>query len=163
MLFNKARAIEYMQRYNFSDSGTTLALSKPTPALLERHAALRACMAAGIEAIRPGSRASAVAEAIRQTLNRHGITASFPHGHGFGLEVRDYPILVADNGLRLIDDCLDEPSDLPLEPDMVLNLEAAIFMPGLASLHLEQSLVVTSQGSRALLPQDRSAPFVVDP
>ncbi len=145
------------QRY-FSDSGTTLAMQEPSPTLRARHTALRACMAAGVQALRPGAKASAVQTAMWQTLNDHGITASFPHGHGLGLEVRDYPILVADNGLRISDDCVDTPSDLPLEADMVLNLEAAIFMPGAGSLHIERSFVVTPDGNRPLVPQDRSQP-----
>jgi Xaa-Pro aminopeptidase len=145
------------RRY-FSDTGTTLATGALSPTMLERHAALRACMAAGMQTVKPGVKASAVRGAMWQTLNAHGITAAFPHGHGLGLEVRDYPILVAGNGLRLRDDCVDVPSDLPLEVDMVFNLEAAVFMPGLGSPHIERSFVVTPDGCRPLTPQDRSQP-----
>lgn len=145
-------------RHYFSDTGTTLTTGDLPAALRDRHAALRACVAAGVEALRPGANSSAVRDAMWQTLNEHGITASFPHGHGFGLELRDYPILVADNGLRIKDDCVDVPSDLPLEANMVVNLEAAIFMPGVGSLHIEQSFVLTPEGNRPLVAQDRSAP-----
>jgi len=48
------------------------------------------------------------------------------------------------------------PSDLPLEVDMVINLEVPIFMPGIGSVHTEQSFVVTRNGSRPLVPQARS-------
>jgi Xaa-Pro aminopeptidase len=115
-------------------------------------------MDAGGEAMRPGVKASAVASAMVQALHDRGITASFPHGHGVGLEVRDYPILVADNGLRIRDDCVDVASDLPLEADMVLNLEAMVSLADIASLHIEKSFVVTPDGSRPLVPQDRSQP-----
>lgn len=145
------------RRY-YSDTGTTLAVSDIAPVLLERHAALRACLAAGMQTIGPGVKASAVRGAMQQTLEAHGITASNPHGHGVGLEIRDYPIIVADNGLRLRDDCIDVPSDLPLEVDMVFNLESAIFMPGIGSPHIEKSFVVTAQGCRPLAAQDRSGP-----
>ena len=148
-------------RYCFSDSGTTLALQEPPAELGVRHAALRACMDAGEEALRPGAKASTVAGAMVQALHDRGITASFPHGHGVGLEVRDYPILVPDNGLRIKDDCVDLPSDLTLEADMVLNLEAPLFMPGVGSLHIEQSYVVTPQGSRPLVDQHRQRPVVI--
>ena len=94
------------------------------------------------------------------TLESNGVRNSYPHGHGLGVEVRDYPILVADNGRRIKDECVDEPSDLPLEAGMVINLEAAVFMPGVASVHIEQSFVVTSDGNRLLVPQDRSGPFI---
>ncbi len=145
-------------QHYFSDSGTTLTMSEPSTDLFERHAALRACIASGVETIEPGARASAVSDAMWKTLNAHGITASFPHGHGLGLEVRDYPIVVADNGLRIRDDCVDVPSDLPLESDMVINLEAGIFMPAIGSLQIEQSFVVTANGCRSLVPQDRTRP-----
>ena len=144
--------------YYFSDTGTTLAMREPDAHLQTRHAALRACMAAGVEALRPGAKASAAQAAMLQTLNDNGITVTFPHGHGVGLEVRDYPILVADNGLRIKDGCVDVASDLPLEADMVLNLEAMVSLAGIASLHIEQSFVVTPEGSRPLVPQDRSQP-----
>lgn len=147
--------------YCFSDSGTTLAMRELPAALDERFAALRACLDAGEEAMRPGAKASAVAGAMLQTLHDRGITASFPHGHGVGLEVRDYPILVADNGLRIKDDCVDLSSDLTLEGDMVLNMEAPLFMPGVGSLHIEQSYVVTPEGNRPLTAQQRRRPVVI--
>ena len=142
----------------FSDSGTTLTIREPSAALIDRHRALRECVEAGVEEMIPGAKASAAQAAMWETLNAHGITASSPHGHGLGLEVRDYPIIVADNGQRIHDDCVDSPSDLPLEVDMVLNLEAMISMPGVGSLHIEKSFVVTPNGSRPLIPHDRTRP-----
>jgi Xaa-Pro aminopeptidase len=146
------------KRY-FSDTGTTLALGALPEALEKRHAALRACVAAAIEVGQPGTRVSRLEAAMRETLAGNGITRSFPHGHGFGLEIRDYPILVRDNGLRIRDECVDVPSDLPLEVDMVFNLEAAVFMPAVGALHIEKSFRVTPAGCAPLIPQDRSAPF----
>ena len=145
-------------KHCFSDSGTTLAVGQPSAALLDRHAALRACVAAAVEAIRPSVKSSEVRAVMWETLNGRGITASFPHGHGLGLEVRDYPIIVADNGLCIRDDCVNVSSDLPLEADMVINLEVMISMPGIASPHIECSFVVTADGNRPLVPQDRSRP-----
>ena len=142
----------------FSDSGTTLTMQEPSETLIARHRALRECVEAGVEEMTPGAKASAAQAAMWKTLNAHGITASSPHGHGLGLEVRDYPIIVADNGQRIHDGCVDIPSDLPLETNMVLNLEAMISMPGIGSLHIEQSFLVTPDGSRPLIPQDRTRP-----
>ena len=144
----------------YSDGGTTLALVEPSEPLRRRHEALRDCVAAGVQEIKPGQKSSIVRDAMWEVLSGRGVTDSFPHGHGLGLEIRDYPILVADNGLRICDDCIDLWSDLPLEENMVINLESAIFMPGVASLHIETSLVVTSEGSRALVPHDRTVPVL---
>jgi len=144
----------------FSDTGTTLALRELAPPFAERHAALRAALAAGMAALGPGVKGSAVRGAMWQTLNAHGITATNPHGHGLGLEIRDYPMIMADHGLRLRDDCIDLPADLPLEVDMVFNLEAAIFTPGVGATHIERTFVITPDGARSLTPQDRSGPVI---
>ncbi len=62
--------------------------------------------------------------------------------------------------MRIHDDCVDEPADLPLEENMVLNLEAPIFIPGTASLHIEQTFLVGSNGATLLAPQECRRPFV---
>lgn len=146
--------------YYFSDTGTTLVMRQLKGELQKRYIALRACQEAGVKAIRPGVKASAVRTAMLTTLNAHGITASFPHGHALGLEPRDYPIIVDDNGLRIRDDCVDVPSDLPLEMNMVLNLEVANFIPGVGAYSIEQSFVVTPETCRFLVPQDRTQPVL---
>ena len=145
-------------RHYFSDTGTTLAIGEPSAVLCDKHAALRECVRQAVKAVRPGAKSSEVRAVMWETLNARGITATFPHGHGMGLEVRDYPIIVADNGLRINDDCVDVASNLPFEENMVINLEAMTFMPGVASPHIEQSFVVTADGCRPLCPQDRSGP-----
>jgi Xaa-Pro aminopeptidase len=144
--------------YYFSDTGTTLALNNLSQALLGKYQALSACLEAGSKTMRPGVKGSEIQAAMRNALKEHGITASFPHGHGLGLEIRDYPIIVPNNGLRIRDDCIDVPSDLPMEEGMINNLEAAIFMPLVGVLHMEQSFILTAEGSRQLVPQDRSKP-----
>lgn len=146
--------------YYLSDSGTTLALRPLSSQLADKHAALRDCIHAGLASIRPGIKASQARSAMWEVLASRGITTSYPHGHGLGLQARDYPILVPDNGLRIRDDCVDIPSDLPLEAGMVLNLESLISLSGLGSLHTEQSLIVTEGGNRPLIAQARETPYV---
>ena len=70
--------------------------------------------------------------------------------------MRDYPILVPANGLRLKDDCVDISSDVLIEADMVINLEAGMFLPGVSSLQIEKTFLVTAAGSRELIPQARN-------
>lgn len=48
--------------------------------------------------------------------------------YAIGLDVRDYSILVAANGRRIQDDCVDVSSDLPPEEGMVINLEASLLL-----------------------------------
>jgi Xaa-Pro aminopeptidase len=147
----------YKQYY--SDTGLSLITGALPLDLWRRYEAQRAAMAAGQALLQPGVSASEVRGAMWRALNADSQITSFPHGHGFGLDVRDYPIIVDDNGLRIRDDCVDVASDLLLETDMVLNLEVPIFMPGVASMHIEQSFVVTAGGGELLVPQDRARPF----
>jgi Xaa-Pro dipeptidase len=142
----------------FADTGTTLALRPLSAELLSRHAALRGCMDAALDKMRPGTKVSVVRAAMWTALGDHGVTASFPHGHGIGLEARDYPIVVADNGLRIEDEVVNISSDLPLEVNMVINLESAIFVASVGSVHIEKSFLITPNGCEPLVSQDRSDP-----
>lgn len=144
----------------FADSGTTLCLGEPSPEAAGEFAAVRDSVAAGAAAMAPGVRGSAVQDAMQRCLAERGIVDSFPHGHGVGLEVRDYPVLMPDSGALIRDDCVDVPADLPLEAGMVVNLEAPVFRLGERSVHCEQTFVVTEDGCRALIPQDRDEPIV---
>jgi Xaa-Pro aminopeptidase len=145
----------------FSDTGTTLAIGEPEPSTIEAFEAVRDAVRAGANLMAPGVRGSAVQEAMQRSLAERGIAVSFPHGHGVGVEVRDYPILMPDSGARIRDDCVDLVADLPLEEGMVVNLEAPVFFGGDSSVHCEQTFVITADACRALVPQDRAAPVVV--
>src|SRR5439155_26255129 len=135
----------------YSDSGTTLAVGEPAPRALELHGAVRDSVAAGAASLRPGALASSVQAVMVAALAERGITDSYPHGHGFGLDVRDYPILAPSNELRIRDECVDVSSDLPLEEGMVVNLEAPVFTLGAGAVHCERSFVVSAGGSRPLI------------
>ena len=148
------------QRF-FADTGTTLVLRSLPKALLAKHVALHECVEAGAELARPGVRASVVQAAMHDALAEHDIIATFPHGHGLGLEVRDFPILVPDSGLSIGDDCINVSADLPLEANMVINLEVTLYLFGSGSLEVERTLLVTPNGSEPLIEQDRSLPYQV--
>jgi len=156
-----ALLVDYGCRFEHyvSDSGLTLTVGKMPAPLAERYAALYDGVQAGAAQLRPGVPASAVRAAMRASLAEQGITACFAHGHGFGLEVRDYPIITEDTGLRLRDDCIDVPADLPLEADMVINLEAPLYLSGAASLHLERTFLVTPAGGHPLVTLERRQPL----
>jgi Xaa-Pro aminopeptidase len=141
----------------YSDTGTTLCLTPPTKDVIGRHRVLRNALEAGAAAIRPGVASSSVRAAMWETLSEQGITGADPFGHGIGIEARDYPMLVPNNDRRIRDDCVDIPSDLPLEEGMVFNLEVPVFTLGAGSMQVEQSFVVTGHGSRPLIAQDREA------
>ncbi len=139
----------------FSDTAVTIEMPEAPQPLRDCYGDLQACMAAAVDCVRPGVRSSVVQEAMQSTMAARGVTATFPHGHGLGLEIRDYPILVPDNGLSISDDCVDEPSNLPLEENMVINLEVTVMAPGIGAVEIEQTFVVTADGSRPLVEQER--------
>ncbi len=139
----------------YSDTGVTLAMSKAPPELLARYTDVRAAVDAAVGAIKPGVRACAVYAALDAALAGAGLSAE-GSGHGLGIEIRDYPIVAADNGQRIVDDCVDESSDIPLEEGMVLNIEIAYHV---ATVFIEQTFVVTADSCRLLIDQDRRCPM----
>jgi Xaa-Pro aminopeptidase len=145
-------------RYVCSDSGTTLVVNAWTKELERLFRATRDSMDAGIRALRPGTTASTVQRAMQEAMAEHGVLITYPHGHSLGLAIRDYPILTPATGLPIKDDCIDVSSDLALEPNMVINLEAPILIFGLGSVHLEQTLIMTEAGAEQLIPQERNLP-----
>lgn len=146
-------------RQYFSDSGVTLTVSEPSDQVTRLYKILCECVDAAIERAQVGALVSTVQAAMTETIRAYGPLVSYPHGHAIGLEVRDYPILVPANDLRIRDDCIDISSDLALEADMVINLEAAFFRPGLDSLNLEQTFIITPDGCKPLIDQERVRPF----
>lgn len=145
-------------RHCFSDTGLTLALRKPAPWLQRRYRCLHECLQAGADQLRAGRPGSTVWAAMRQSLGQRGASV-LTQGHGLGVEVREYPLIGAATSARLRDRCVDEAADLALEEGMVVNLEASLFIPGRASLHIERSFLVAADGGRPLVDQPRDAPF----
>lgn len=100
-----------------------------------------AAQAAGIEAIRPGVRASEIDRIARAVITDGGYGPEFGHstGHGVGLEVHELPY-VATN----------PPVDYVLEAGMVITVEPGIYLPGVGGVRLEDTLAVTGDGCERL-------------
>lgn len=149
-----------MYRHVYSDTGTTLAMHELEPQLETGYHALRACIEGGSAQLKPGASTSSVHAAMVNALASYGMRNLAPQGHGLGLEFKEYPIIAPPNDLLIRDDCVAVPSDLPLEAGMVINLEVPLFVPGSASLHTEQSFVITGTGCELLTAQDRRRPVL---
>ena len=98
----------------YSDSGITLSVGPLGGARLDTYHLLGAAEDAARQLLHPGTAAFQVQAAMAQIMREASLDA-FPHGHGLGLEMRDYPILVPDTGLRIRDDFVDLPADLTIE------------------------------------------------
>jgi Xaa-Pro aminopeptidase len=145
-------------RQYYTDAGTSLFVGTTTAEDERVFEVLIRCLETTRRELRPGVLSSHVQAVMAEVFEDGGLTGEFPHGHGLGLEVRDFPILVPDHGHRIRDDCIDVPADFPLETGMVLNLEAPVFkIPGKA-FQLEQSFTVTPDGGTPLTNRDLTMP-----
>jgi Xaa-Pro dipeptidase len=127
----------------WGDSCNTLAVAGEVSADLRR---VRAAAQAGIEraceTLRPGITAAAFDAAIREAVVSAG-GVDYPHhsGHGIGTSVHENPRLV--------------PGDhTMLEPGMVIMVEPATYLPGIASARLEWMFLVTDTGNEVLTSFD---------
>ncbi len=146
-------------RHYFSDTGTTLVVGEMPGPMKQRHDTLVRCVEAAGAEMRPGVPGSQVQKRMADEMEALGFPHSYPHGHGLGLEIRDYPIVIKKNGKRIQDECIDLDSDLPLEAGMPINIEMAYWVPGAGSVHLERNFLVTETGCRDLIEHDRSRPL----
>lgn len=122
-----------------ADMSRALVLGHPTVAQTAAWNAVRAALAAGIAAIRPGIEAGAVDEACRAVLRERGFARLFGHdaGHGVGLDLHETPRLAAG-------------SEDDLEAGMIVTVEPGLYEPGVGGVRLEELVLVTSEGAELL-------------
>jgi Xaa-Pro aminopeptidase len=136
----------------FGDVGRTVVCGKPNQRQQEVYTAVYEGLAAATAAMRPGNTNDDVALAVRQTVERHGFGDSFISlfiGHGVGIGANEPPYIGED---------LPGAETVVLKEGMTFAVEPLIWVPGVtggAGVRLEDTIVVTAEGGRAL---DR-APF----
>jgi len=94
-----------------------------------------------IRAVRPGVSCDEVDRAARACLAEAGMDRYFAHGtgHGVGLDVHEPPRLAA--GREEI-----------LQAGMVVTVEPGIYLPGVWGIRIEDTVLVTEEGSEPLTP-----------
>jgi len=123
----------------YADTARIAVLGQPTPKQKDYYQAVKAGEELAIARVRPGARASEIFETAVQGVRRAGI----PHyqrshvGHGIGIECYDPPFL-------------NPTSPQVLEEGMVLNVETPYYELGFGGVQIEDTLVVTKEGCRAL-------------
>jgi Xaa-Pro aminopeptidase len=138
------------------DCMRTAVAGEPTTALVELHRVNRDALDAGIEAMRPGARASEVDAAVRRAQRGHGyLDGRWDSGHGIGLACLELPILMKAGSA-------DDRLDLALEPGMCVAIEPHChkMLDDGSYLHsaLEETVLITEDGPEVLT----SAPYAVD-
>jgi Xaa-Pro aminopeptidase len=95
--------------------------------------------AAGAAAVRPGISAKEVDDICRAVIAEAGWADRFEHGtgHGVGLDIHEAPT-VSQLGTAI------------LAPGFVVTVEPGVYVPGHGGVRVEDTLVVTADGARAL-------------
>jgi Xaa-Pro dipeptidase len=124
-----------------SDSARTFTLGPASADQKAVYGALRSGFEEGLPMLRPGARLSDVHAAMIGTIRRSGLPgyARGHFGHGLGQSVfsEEWPFIAAD-------------SDVTIEADMVLALEAPYYVDGLGGFIVEDQVLVTAEGPESM-------------
>lgn len=126
------------QGYN-SDITRTLFLEPVPPKAREIYDIVAKAQEAAMAAVKPGARCGELDGIARTLITQAGYGEHFGHslGHGVGLLVHEEPRLASTS------------KDV-LEAGMCVTVEPGIYLPGFGGVRIEDSLVVTSEGSQCL-------------
>jgi Xaa-Pro aminopeptidase len=123
-----------------SDMTRTFCVNEdPTGELARIFEVVRTSQAAGAEAVKPGISVKDVDDVCRQIIADAGWADRFEHGtgHGVGLDIHEAPT-VSQLGTAI------------LAPGFVVTVEPGVYVPGSGGVRVEDTLVVTEDGARAL-------------
>lgn len=122
-----------------SDITRTVWTGDPTVEQRNLYDVLQEAQAAGVAAARVGEVCEAVDRAPRQIISDAGYGEAFIHrtGHGIGLEEHEDPYMVAGNKTFL-------------EPGHAFSVEPGIYLQGRFGARIEDIVVATEEGPRAL-------------
>jgi Xaa-Pro dipeptidase len=130
-----------------SDSGRTFVLDEPSADAARLYGRLREAHSLAVEAVGPGSPASAVYDAAASYMSSHGYPGYLRghFGHSLGLDTfHEEPPFLAPGDETL------------LQPGMVLAVETPFYGPDLGPMMLEDLVLVTDTGREYLTQLPRS-------
>jgi Xaa-Pro aminopeptidase len=112
---------------------------EPEGELARVFAVVRESQAQGVKAVGPGVGAKEVDDVCRTVISDAGWAERFEHGtgHGVGLDIHEAPT-VGPLGTAI------------LAPGMIVTVEPGVYLPGTGGVRIEDTLVVTADGSRPL-------------
>jgi Xaa-Pro aminopeptidase len=123
-----------------SDMTRTFSVGEPSDPDGERiYETVLASQSAGVAAVAAGRAASEVDRVCRDLIAEAGWGEAFIHGtgHGVGLDIHEAPAVSATSADTL-------------ECSSVVTVEPGIYLPGRTGVRIEDTVVVTSEGCRAV-------------
>lgn len=95
---------------------------------------------AGIAAVKPGRPVAEVDRAAREVIASAGYGSYFTHrvGHGFGMDIHEFPSLHGKN-------------PHPLEPGMLFTVEPGIYVPEIGGVRIEDDIYLREDGTADVL------------
>jgi Xaa-Pro aminopeptidase len=141
-----------------ADIGGCAVIGPPTNKQTACYRAIEAGIEKALELLRPGVLPSQIFQETVATVEKAGLKeyskrAGFC-GHGIGLEARDYPVLRPP--VKSASPFLPGSYDIPIEEQMVINVEVPYSALGFGGLQIEYTLLVTKNGCEKLYPQKRA-------
>ncbi len=112
---------------------------QPTGEMARVFAVVADSQARGVAAVRAGVAVKEIDTVCRDIIAQAGWAERFEHGtgHGVGLDIHEAPT-VSQLGAAI------------LVPGVVVTVEPGVYLPGLGGVRIEDTLVVTEDGSRSL-------------
>lgn len=128
-----------------SDITRCVSIGEPSAEVADAYAVLFDAQAAGVAAGTVGTPCEEVDGAARRVIAAAGYGEYFIHrtGHGIGMEEHEDPYMVSGNAL-------------PLAAGHAYSVEPGIYVPGRFGMRLEDIVVATEAGPRALNHADHS-------
>jgi Xaa-Pro aminopeptidase len=122
-----------------SDMTRTFVVGPATDEQRHHYAVVAGAQAAGLAAVRPGATTGEVDAACREHIADHGWAERYTHGtgHGVGLLIHEDPWVFAD-------------TDTVLVPGAIVTVEPGVYLPGSGGVRVEDTVLVTADGSRPL-------------
>ncbi|MDG3142092.1 Xaa-Pro peptidase family protein [Streptococcus suis] len=118
-----------------SDISRTVAVGKPDTFKQDIYKLCLEAQLTALSMIKPGITAAEVDAAARKVIEKAGYGQYFNHrlGHGIGMDVHEFPSIMAGN-------------DLILQEGMCFSVEPGIYIPGKVGVRIEDCGYVTSKG-----------------
>jgi len=126
--------------------------AEPTGDHRKRYDAVQAGVLKAVDKLKPSALPQDLFETMVQGVRSAGIPnySNFFLGHTIGLEAREFPFILGP-AEDIDDPFLPNTTDVPMEPGMVVNLEASSQIMGWGSVQVEYTLAVTENGREHLI------------